>query len=146
MELTAESEPSFILQSINIIEYCPCLHHAQIPLIYAESFEDVPWEDNWDQFDGFDPKGVSLAEDSETKKLAGYILSFKKRDFGYISVVGVIPSYRKRGIATALVKNAVQYLKSRGLSPIIIDVETANMPALRVYEKVGFRIIETIED
>jgi len=146
MKLSTESTVLPITQSIEIVQYCSSLHHNYVPQIYSESFGEEPWSDNWEDFDKFDPNGVFLAISVINNTPVGFIISFKKWDLGYISVVAVLPAYRRKGIATALIRSAVYYLKSLNLSEIMIDVETTNMPALNAYENFGFRIIETFED
>lgn len=132
--------------SVQLLSYDRSLHHDKIPQIYAESFDDDPWPDNWDEIDEFDPGGVFLATtDENNNELTGFVICFKKSYFGYISVVAVRPDYRRRGIATALIVEAVQYLRSLGLSKIRIRVEATNKTAIQVYKKLGFEFIEIDE-
>ena len=44
-----------------IIPYDPPCHHAKIPQIYAQSFDELPWPADWDHISEFDPNGVFLA-------------------------------------------------------------------------------------
>lgn len=138
----SETSPS----EFQIISYCPSLHHDKIPLIYSASFKEKSWGSDWDNFPEFDPNGVFLAINIETNEPIGYVISFKRGNFGYISVVAVIHKWQRRGVASALIRAAVQHFLSSKIKKIKIDVEETNIPAIKVYEKIGFIVIETFKD
>lgn len=54
--------------------------------------------------------------------------------FGFISMVIVCPSERRRGLATLLVGKSTEYLRDRGLVPVL-DATEQGQP---VYERQGF--------
>ncbi len=93
MELAGDIVSSSPRHPTRVVEYCPPLHHSRIPLIYAEAFGEKPWPDDWDDFDEFDPTGVFLAADPATDETMGYVISFRRKDLGYISVLAVLPAY-----------------------------------------------------
>jgi ribosomal protein S18 acetylase RimI-like enzyme len=126
---------------ICILPYCADLHQEYIPSLYAASFGEDPWPADWDQFDEFDPQGVFLAVEEEP---VGFAICFRRSDFGYISVVAVLPAYRRRGIASALVGTAIRYLRSLGLDTVRIDAYEASVPAVRTYEQLGFRVFDVL--
>ena len=132
-------------EDVRIVPYDPPVHHPAIPALYATAFDDRPWDDDWDRFPGFDPKGVFVAVASEVDGLIGYVVSFRKQGHGYISVVAVVPEWRRRGVASALIGSAVGYLRSLGLKTIRIDVEQTNAPARRAYERAGFQVVNAFE-
>ncbi len=55
-----------------------------------------------------------------------------------IGNVSVLPEYRRRGIARALVEASVEYARERGAARIMLDVVDGNVPAMRLYETLGF--------
>jgi ribosomal protein S18 acetylase RimI-like enzyme len=131
---------------IRIVPYEAALHHDHIPMVYAESFGEAPWPDDWDRFDEFDPHGTFLGIDTRTGDVAGYAISFRRQDLGYISVVAVRPAYRRRGIASALVGTAIEYLRSLGLGTVQIDAYERSLAAVRTYERLGFRVLDTLQE
>ena len=133
----SETSPS----EFQIISYCPSLHHDKIPLIYSASFKEKSWGSDWDNFPEFDPNSVFLAINIETNEPIGYVISFKRGDSGYISVVAVMPKWQRRGVASALIRAAVQHFRSSKIKTIKIDVEETNIPAMKIYEKIGFIFI-----
>lgn len=146
MELSDDHTRLGQSKSVQIVNYEHSLHHDQIPQIYAEAFDDAPWPDNWDDIEEFDPNGMFLATDGNRSKLAGFVICFKRRHFGYISVVAVRPGFRRKGIATALILEAIRYLHSLGLSKIQIRVDVTNTPAIQVYKKLGFEIMSESDE
>jgi ribosomal protein S18 acetylase RimI-like enzyme len=129
-----------------IASYSPALHHDKIPYIYADSFQKRPWEDDWDTFIGFDPEGVFIAVDAGTGKYIGFIISYCKGDYCYISVVAVIPKWRRKGVASSLIKTAIERFGSVKIETVRVDVEQINTPAINLYKKAGFVVEETFED
>lgn len=146
MEFKGACEPPAASGEFRVIPYSRDPHHEEIPLIYANSFKEKAWGKDWDNISEFDPKGVFLAEAGESGELIGYVVSFKRKDFGYISVVAVKTDWRKRGVASALIKTAVAYLHSLSLKTVKIDVEEKRVPAIELYKKIGFSVVETLED
>jgi ribosomal protein S18 acetylase RimI-like enzyme len=54
--------------------------------------------------------------------------------------IALLPEYRRRGIGTALLRALLEEAGASG-RPVRIHVERFN-PALAVYEKLGFRLLE----
>jgi len=57
----------------------------------------------------------------------------------YISNLAVSPNYRKIGVATYILNHAVALAKQLNKSAIELSVNKANLPALKLYKKYGFR-------
>ena len=67
-------------------------------------------------------------------------------DFGKIWVLIVVEEERGRGIAGELLTQCVDAMKSREAKTLTVTVKTDNAPAIRVYEKKGFKNIGTCEE
>ncbi len=64
---------------------------------------------------------------------------------GHIVSIAVLEGYRRRGIGTALMKAALAALKEKyGCKEVYLEVRVSNKPAIKLYEKLGFRIVKTI--
>lgn len=57
---------------------------------------------------------------------------------GYIAMLAVSAPYRGRGVATVLVKTAIDAMAQRHADEIVLETEETNMPAMRLYERLGF--------
>jgi len=129
-----------------VVEKYDKKYHAIIPEIYAKAFEEPPWPSDWDQFEGCIYEGIFVAIDRNTNNCVGFIVSYFRGGYGYISVVAAVPEYRCQGIAHKMINHAIDFLNSNEKLEIKIDVETNNEKALKLYQKVGFVIKETKED
>jgi len=98
----------------------------------------------------FDPDGFFLAE--RGGRLAGFHWTkihggdsaphggagHGHESIGEVYVVGVDPDQRGGGLGRALTLTGMRYLRSRGLVRVMLYVDEANTPAIRLYESLGF--------
>lgn len=57
---------------------------------------------------------------------------------GYIAMLAVDGRYRKHGIGSTLVRRAIAGMVEGGADEVVLETEITNMPALRLYEALGF--------
>lgn len=57
---------------------------------------------------------------------------------GYIAMLSIEPEYRKRGIATRLVSMAIERMREQGADVVVLEVESTNVAARRLYERLDF--------
>lgn len=64
------------------------------------------------------------------------------RELGVAAVGNILthPGYRGRGLAARCLSAVVSALLSSGISTIVLNVEASNASAVRLYERLGFRI------
>ncbi len=82
-----------------------------------------------------------LCMDSEN--VAGFIIVMRDEDYGlgglHIANLNVAAPYRRRGLAQRMIRTACQQCAAKYAGrPVTLDVEKDNLPALRLYEKLGF--------
>ena len=63
----------------------------------------------------------------------------------YDVVTGIVPEARQKGIAQRLFEFALPKLKKIGAQRYVLEVFENNLPALRLYEKIGFSIARKLE-
>ena len=71
-------------------------------------------------------------------RVAGYVGSQSVMGESDMMNIAVHPDYRRQGIAEALVLALVSRLKSEGNYQLTLEVRASNIPAQRLYEKLGF--------
>jgi len=63
-----------------------------------------------------------------------------EKRYGIIDLVAVDKRFRGRGIGTALVKRALKWFLPT-VEYVFVGTQATNIPAIRMYEKVGFRTV-----
>lgn len=72
------------------------------------------------------------------EKVIGFILLLYAVDAYEIIRIAVLPEYRGRGIGEKLIKEAVDFIKEKGIENIFLEVREGNAAARKLYEKSGF--------
>ena len=100
------------------------------------------------------PEAFIVAEISG--KIIGYIMckmehgfsNFKKLGFvkkGHVVSVAVIDEYRHKGFGSVLVDEVIKGVKIRQCSELYLEVRCSNNDAVRLYEKLGFFILQRLK-
>lgn len=63
----------------------------------------------------------------------------KHEKMGYLGFMYVVEEYRGRGLNQLIMEKLVEWCKNRGLKEMRLGVYDSNEPALRAYEKAGFK-------
>jgi len=83
---------------------------------------------------------VFIAKEKETEKPIGVITCKEESDRGEIVLVGVDKEYFGRGIASSLINHALSFSKGNGFKKVRVVTQGNNIPAQRLYQKIGFSI------
>ncbi len=59
-------------------------------------------------------------------------------DFG---PVGARPAYRRQGLTRAVLLEGLRRMQAHGMNRVAVSTGVSNMPAMRLYESVGFEIV-----
>ncbi len=86
----------------------------------------------------FDPAGLLLAHDASGTLLGFHWTKQHSPRLGEVYVVGIAPRAQGRGLGKALTLAGLHHLAGRGVSEILLYVESDNLPARAVYEGLGF--------
>ena len=100
------------------------------------------------------PEAFIVAEISG--KVIGYIMckmehgfsNFKKLGFvkkGHVVSIAVMDKHRRKGFGSVLVNEAIKGVKIRQCSELYLEVRCSNNDAVRLYEKLGFFIMQRLK-
>ena len=112
---------------------------AAVVAIEKTSFS-LPWSETSFAKELYRPRSipkVAVLDDT----IAGYICIDYVVDEGHILNLSVHPDYRKRNIATALVEDAIEELKTKACRFIYLEVRASNYTARKLYKSFGFSVI-----
>jgi ribosomal-protein-alanine N-acetyltransferase len=73
-------------------------------------------------------------------KVAAFCTCWVIADELHINTLAVDASLRRRGLGTALVRYVIEAARLEGADRATLEVRRSNVPALRLYERLGFRI------
>jgi len=79
-----------------------------------------------------------VAEDLTIERAVGYIGMHHILDEGFITNIVIHPGYRRRGIATALLRELIEYAEAKELARLTLEVRQSNSEAIALYEAHGF--------
>ncbi|WNR44015.1 GNAT family N-acetyltransferase [Paenibacillus roseipurpureus] len=89
------------------------------------------------------PDGLMLIEENGQPigQIELQIVSYEGTDIGYVNLFYLIPSYRGKGLGRELVAYAEHFFERYGVKSYQLRVAPTNGPALRLYEKIGLRLL-----
>lgn len=61
-----------------------------------------------------------------------------------ISHLAVDEHFRRQGIAKVLLEKAADLARAKGLHKLVLEVEANNQPAVALYQRAGFEVIDTL--
>lgn len=82
------------------------------------------------------PSGICLAAEDE-HGLVGYLICARYDEVWHLMNVAVTAEHRRRGIASDLLDRMFEEAGSK--SRFTLEVRVSNMPAIAMYERLGFR-------
>ncbi|NLA34467.1 MAG: GNAT family N-acetyltransferase [Actinobacteria bacterium] len=78
----------------------------------------------------------------ETTGVRGYAVTGRSGEIGYLQRLAVDPEATARGFGTALVLDSLHWLKRRRGRNMFVNTQQSNAPALALYQRLGFRVID----
>jgi len=107
---------------------------------------------HWIKMPHFRPELWLLAEEQATGKVVGLGLNIIDPDWiaqtgrqeGYLHSLAVVREHRKNGLGTALLVQSLHTLREAGMEAAHLHADAENLTgAMRLYERVGFRVRKT---
>jgi mycothiol synthase len=102
------------------------------------------WREHMIRPDIYDPDLWFLAIGAG--EIVGTCLGIKYETEGWIRQFGVVPAWRGKGIATAMLLHAFQAFRERGYDRVGLGMEAENERALRLYDRVGMKVLRQYDE
>ena len=84
-------------------------------------------------------------EYNEGYKKIQWSVAAKDSDIFVIHILGVHPAFSGKGIAKQMVQKVIEIAHDNNIKTIRLDVLGGNIPAEKVYTKMGFKFVDTIQ-
>jgi GNAT superfamily N-acetyltransferase len=121
----ADERDEFIAMSRNLRRIWPIIRIAQaIAPVLRDLIDGVVWEE-----------GGRIVGTTFVQRLGS-------TSTWYVMGVGVVPEFRRRGLARQLMQAAIDLVRERGGSQVILNVIEGNVPAVALYEDLGMEIYD----
>jgi ribosomal-protein-alanine N-acetyltransferase len=87
-------------------------------------------------------------------RIIGYCIYYLRPDFSVTGLekrsviysIAIDREFRNRGFGRKLLEESIKEMKMNSVSAICLYVNINNLPAIKLYEKIGFSIIKEIKD
>jgi mycothiol synthase len=155
--LSATLPPAVLPDGVTVRTFQPGVDDEAWLAVNDRAFASHPEQGHWTLDDlrqrmaeeWFDPAGFFLAEkeiDGESRLIGFHwtkVHGHRGDDHGHepigeVYVVGVDPSAQGMGLGRQLTLIGLQYLRSLGLQQAMLYVDESNVPAIKLYESLGF--------
>ena len=113
------------------------MHVSEIAALEAATFS-LPWDEAAIRAELENSLALWLVAEGEDGTVMGYVGSQTCFEDADILNVAVLPAARRRGIGAALMTELERRLLPRGVERITLEVRASNLPALRLYEGLGY--------
>jgi len=80
---------------------------------------------------------------NEKNEILGYIGTWHIVDEAHITTIAVHPDVRRQHIADALIVKSLEDCYNEFIKYITLEVRVSNIPAIKLYEKYGFKSLGT---
>jgi len=101
-------------------------------------------------FLGFDDGRIATAMMLDNKANPGYVdvdwqREFPQHEIMVVHIFGVHPYFTGKGYAKQMLARAIEYARETGQKALRLDVLSGSVPAKKLYEKMGFKEVQTID-
>lgn len=90
------------------------------------------------------PGTIAKVAETEGEVIGFAIGRVENRETGHIITLDVVPEARRRRVGSRLLLCLHEVFRSRGVALSVLEVDVRNVPALKFYEKLGYRRVETL--
>jgi ribosomal-protein-alanine N-acetyltransferase len=112
----------------------------EVLAIEQKSF-NRPWHRSFFLYDLNHPNSPSLVARVKGR-VVGYLIAWREGRRFHIANLAVAPNFRRQKVASSLLDEAYKTAQELGAVRIYLEVRVSNQPAIRLYEKFGFKFTQ----
>lgn len=91
------------------------------------------------------PNAIARQIRADNGPMAAFIVAIIELDgVGHITAIGVAPEYRRQGLARILLGTIEETFRARGINTIRLEVRVENVPAISLYEQLGYVVVQRL--
>ena len=92
-----------------------------------------------------DPTTISYRTVTREDEMIGFILAGMQNGIAHLTTIGVAPEYRQQGIAEKMLHHLENAFLKREINTICLEVRVSNLPAQKLYQKLGYTIMQRLD-
>jgi len=94
-----------------------------------------------------EPNTLSYKAVTADNEIVGFVfVMINANGAAHLTTIGVAPEHRRRRLAERLLDHMDNALKKRGLTTVMLEVRVGNIPAQNLYRRVGYTVVQRIEN
>ncbi len=86
------------------------------------------------------------AVETGAEVIVGFVVAQRRRNIARILTLDTLPKARRFGLGLLLMEKCEQRLRLAGCEEIYLETAVNNEPALKLYHKLGYKILQTIPE
>ncbi|MGL4861258.1 MAG: ribosomal protein S18-alanine N-acetyltransferase [Enterobacteriaceae bacterium] len=115
------------------------LHSHDLPgaLQIERACQEFPWSEKL-FYSNQGERYINLKLQDDKGNMAAFAITQQVLDEATLFNLAVHPTHQRHGYGTALLQHLIPLLQERGVSTLWLEVRASNLPAITLYEKLGF--------
>lgn len=116
---------------------------ADAVAVVEEKCFSTPWSRDsfWRDASNTDAYYLLAIDEEADNRIVGYVGCWILSHEGSITNVAVDPAYRRQGIGRRMLLRLIDIVKEKGVTALTLEARASNMPAIKLYEGLGFRSV-----
>ena len=96
---------------------------------------------------GEEASSSDSAQARADRDIVGFVVAHPVRQrYGRILTLDILPEARKAGLGTKLMFACEERLRTLGCAEVYLETAVNNEPALRLYRKLGYQVVEVLPE
>ena len=94
-----------------------------------------------------EPNTLSYKAVSADNEMVGFVfVMINANGAAHLTTIGIAPEHRRRRLAERLLNHMDNALRKRGINTVMLEVRVGNIPAQNLYRRVGYTVVQRIEN